>query len=185
MSAPAHRDRWTQDSVWYNFQPVLQKHGINVTRETVKKLIRVVCANLGVTRESLGIFAAARAEMYFDGRWSSVSYNAIEELAGNGTDVIFIEKLDLVEVLSTYADKYGVAMVKTTGYLTEYGKKLVRAADRSGGHVAIITDYDVYGLHIASKVSGIPRIGIDEETLNYFGLVKVPPLVLSYSPHLK
>ena len=168
MSAPAHRDRWAQDSVWYNFQPVLQKHGINITRETVKKLIRVVCANLGVTRESLGIFAAARAEMYFDGRWSSVSYNAIEELAGNGTDVIFIEKLDLVEVLST-----------------EYGKKLVRAADRSGGHVAIITDYDVYGLHIASKVSGIPRIGIDEETLNYFGLVKVPPLVLSYSPHLK
>ena len=67
MSASNHRDRWTQDSVWYNFQPVLQKHGITVTRETVKRLIRVVCAKLGVSRESLGIFAAARATMYFDG----------------------------------------------------------------------------------------------------------------------
>jgi hypothetical protein len=54
---PTYRgDRWTQDSVWYNFQPVLQKHGITVTRETVKRLIRVVCAKLGVSRESLGFF---------------------------------------------------------------------------------------------------------------------------------
>src|SRR3954447_11050871 len=123
----------------------------SVTRETVKRLIRAVCTKLGVSRESLGIFAAARVTMYFDGEWSSVSYEAIEELAGNGTDVIFIEKLDLVEVLSTYADKYGVALVKTTGYLTEYAKRLVRAAARSGGHVVIITDYDMVGLHIASK----------------------------------
>jgi hypothetical protein len=41
------------------------------------------------------------------------------------------------------------------------------------------------GLHIASKVRDIPRIGIDEETLNFFGLIKEPPLTLSYSPRLK
>jgi len=180
-----YRDRWTQDSVWYNFQPVLQKHGITVTREHVKKLIREVCAKLGVTRESLGIFAAPRATMYFNGRWMSVDFAAIEGLAGYGTDVVFIEKLDLVEVFAPYADKYGVALVKTTGYLTDYAKNLVRAADRSGGHVVIITDYDLVGLHIASKVPSIPRIGIDEETLDYLGLTKKAPLILSYAPHLK
>ena len=180
-----HRDRWTQDSVWYNFQPVLQKYGITVTREHVKKLIRVVCAKLGVTRESLGIFAGARATMYFDGNWSSVGFGAIQELAGNGTDVIIIEKMAIVHVLAPYADKYGVALVNTTGYFTEYGKKLMRAAYDAGGHVVIITDYDMVGLHIASKVPEIPRIGIDEETLNYFGLTKEAPLILSYAPRLK
>ena len=116
-----------------------------------KKLIRVVCAKLGVTRESLGIFAGARATMYFDGNWSSVGFGAIQELAGNGTDVIIIEKMALVHVLAPYADKYGVApAVDTTGYFTEYGKKLMRASD-AGGHVVIITDYDMVRLHIASE----------------------------------
>ena len=182
---PAYKDRWTQDSVWYNFQPVLQKHGITVTRKHVKKLIRKVCDALHTTREALGIFAGARATMYFNGEWSSVSFDAIGELAGNGTDVIIIEKMALVQVLSTYADKYGIALVNTTGYFTEYGKKLMRAAESTGGHVIIITDYDMNGLHIASKARGIPRIGIDEETLDYFGLTKAPPLTLSYEPNLK
>jgi DNA topoisomerase VI subunit A len=161
-----YRDRWTQDSVWYNFQPVLQKYGITVTRKHVKKLIGVVCKALGVTRESLGIFAGARATMYFDGEWSSVSFDAIQELAGNGTDVVIIEKMALVHVLAPYADKYGVALVNTTGYFTEYGKKLMRASHNAGGHVAIITDYDLYGLHIASKVPHVLRIGIDEDAFN-------------------
>ncbi len=181
-----HRDRWTQDSVWYNFQPVLQKYGIVVTRMHVKKLIGVCCKAMGVTRESLGIFAGARATMYFDGEWSSVSFDAIQELAGNGTDVVIIEKMALVHVLAPYADKYGVALVNTTGYFTEYGKKLMRAAHNAGAHVAIITDYDLYGLHIASKVPDVLRIGIDEETLDYFGLDKKDPqIALSYEPRLK
>src|SRR5215831_12770134 len=180
-----NRDRWTQDSVWYNFQPVLQQYGITVTREHIKKLIRVICKKLGVTRESLGIFAGARATMCFNGDWSSVGFDAIQELAGIGTDVIIIEKMALVHVLAPYADKYGVALVNTTGYFTEYGKKLMRAAYNAGGHVVIITDYDMVGLHIASKIPSIPRIGIDEETLNYFGLNKKAPLILSYTPRLK
>lgn len=181
-----HGDRWTQDSVWYNFQPVLQKYGIVVTRKHVKKLIWVCCKVLEVTRESLGIFAGARATMYFDGDWSSVSFDAIQQLAGNGTDVVIIEKMALVHVLAPYVDKYGVALVNTTGYFTEYGKKLMRAARNAGGHVAIITDYDLYGLHIASKVPDVLRIGIDEETLDYFGLDKKDPqIALSYQPRLK
>jgi Protein of unknown function C-terminus (DUF2399) len=175
------RDRWTQDSVWYNIQPVLQKYGIKVSRETVKRLIKVACRILNTTREALGIFAGARATMYFDGQWSSVSFDAIEELARDGTDVIIIEKTAIVQVLAPYADKYGVAIVNTSGYLTDYGKDLARAAKRAGAHVTIITDYDLHGLNIASKVSEVPRIGIDEETLNYFGLTHDDERVLSYS----
>jgi hypothetical protein len=154
----------------------MEKYDIKVSREWIKKLIKKVCDKLGVTRESLGIFAGARATMHFDGNWKSVRYDAIDELAENGTDIIFIEKMPIVEVLTQYADKYGVAIVNTTGFLTEYGKDLLNAANRSGGHVAILTDYDDHGLLIVATLKkdniDIPRIGIDEKTFQYFGLLR-------------
>ena len=125
---------------------------IKVTRAWIKELIKKVCTRLGVSRESLGIFAGARATMYFDGNWSSVRFEAIEDLAEKGTDIIFIEKMPIVEVLTTYANKYGVALVNTIGNLTEYGKDLMRAIEASGGHAAIITDYEDYGLLIVASV---------------------------------
>ncbi len=63
--------------------------------------------------------------MYFDGTWTSVSFDAIDELAEKGTDIVFIEKEGVPEVLTEYADKYGISMVNTRGYLTEYGKGTV------------------------------------------------------------
>ena len=180
------KDRWSMDSVWYNFQSILKKFNLNATRDYVKKLIRELCRDKGVTREEIGIFAGARATMYFDGQWSSVSFDAIGALAQNGTDIIVIEKMAIVQVLAPYADKYGIAIVNTSGYFTEYGQELMQAAEDTGGHVMILTDYDMTGLHIASKAIGITRIGIDEETLDYFGLDKYDPsLSLSYEPHPK
>ncbi|PWU81449.1 MAG: hypothetical protein DLM72_06925 [Candidatus Nitrosopolaris wilkensis] len=80
--------------------------------------------------------------------------------------------MPIVEVLTEHADRYGVALVNTIGNLTEYGKDLMRAIEASGGHSAILTDYEDYGLLIVASVlrSGvdIPRIGIDEKTLEYF-----------------
>jgi hypothetical protein len=163
----------------------MEKNNIKVTREWVKRLIRKICAKNGFSRESIGIIAAARASMYFDGRWTSVSFEAVNELAQHGTDMIFIEKADIIEVLSEYADKHGVALVNTIGYLTEYGKDLVEAASRAGGHVSMVSDYDLPGFHMVSKVPGLIRIGIDEETLRYFGLDKRPPLTIKYVPSLK
>jgi hypothetical protein len=140
------------------------------SRGWVKALIKKVCDDLGVTRESLNIFAGARATMYFDGNWSSVKFDDLRTLAQNGTDIVFIEKMGVVEVLTEHADKYGVAIVNTSGHLTEYGKQLMREAEMQGGHVVIFSDYDDHGLLIASKVPDIPRIGIDEDILRYFGL---------------
>jgi hypothetical protein len=63
-----------------------------LNRETITGYIRDLCKAAGVTCESLGIFAGARAELYFDGIWSSVSFGKISRLAEKGTDIICIEK---------------------------------------------------------------------------------------------
>lgn len=76
-------------------------------------------------------------------------------------------------MLTPFAKKYGVALVNTIGFLTEYGKDLMKEAEESGANIAILTDYEDYGLSIVANVLehvDIPRIGIDEETFKYFGL---------------
>lgn len=164
-------EKWTLNSVWYNFLNVLKKFDTTASRGYVKQLVNELCQSAGCSRESLPIFAGVRASLYFQGNWTSVSFDSIDELAEKGTDVIFIEKEGIPEVLTEYADKYGVAMVNTRGYLTEYGKDLMMAAKRSGAHVAIMTDYDITGVHIAShSPRDMPWIGVDNATLEYFNL---------------
>src|SRR5215471_13119917 len=155
----------TLDGVWYRLLSVFEQNRMKrPSREWVKKLIKKACDDLHVTRESLNIFAGARAVMYFQGNWSSVKFDDVKSLARNGTDILFIEKMGIVEIFTEHADKYGIAIVNTQGLLTEYGKDLMKEAQRQGGHVAILSDYDDHGLLMASKVPDIPRIGIDERT---------------------
>jgi hypothetical protein len=166
--------KWTLNTVWYLFLPVLERLGIKKpTRGYVKGLVKVLCEAASVTRESIGIFAGDRAELYFDGEWTSVSFDKIDELAEKGTDLVCIEKEGVPEVLTDWADKYGVALVNTRGHLTEYGKDLMRAAKRSGAHVVIMADYDTTGVKIASESPlDMPWIGVNDATLEYFGLTR-------------
>jgi hypothetical protein len=84
---------------------------------------------------------------------------------------VFIEKEGVPEVLTEYADKYGIAMVNTRGYLTEYGKDLMTVAKKSGAYIAIMTDYDLTGINIASySPKYMPWIGVDDTTLEFFNL---------------
>jgi hypothetical protein len=62
----------------------MEKFGIERNRDTITGYIRDLCKAAGVTRESLGIYAGARAELYFDGIWSSVSFSRIDKLAQKG-----------------------------------------------------------------------------------------------------
>jgi hypothetical protein len=117
--------KWTQSTVWYLFQPMMEKFGIEVNRETITGYIRDLCRAAGVTRESLGIFAGARAELYFNGVWSSVSFGKIGKLAEKGTDIVCVEKQGVPEVLTEWADKFGIALLNSRGHLTEYGKDLM------------------------------------------------------------
>jgi uncharacterized protein DUF2399 len=162
----------------------MEKNGVKVSREWIKTLIRKVCNKMGISRESIGIMAGARATMFFNGQWSSVKFEDVDDLAQDGTDIVVIEKMDIVEVLSEYANKYGVALLNTSGYFTEYGVDLMNAAKATGGHVVILTDYDDHGLQIATKAPGIERTGIDEETLRYFGLNR-DKLSIEGQGHLK
>ncbi|MGC1133753.1 MAG: hypothetical protein WA941_13085 [Nitrososphaeraceae archaeon] len=169
-----HRlQKWTQSTVWYLFQPIMEAFGIEVNRNTITGYIRDICKAAGVTRESLGIFAGARAELYFDGGWSSVSFGKIKELAGKGTDIVCIEKQGVPEVLTDWADKYGIALLNSRGHLTEYGKDLMDAARTSGALVVIMVDYDLPGIKIASETpTDMPWIGVSFKTLEYFHLTK-------------
>ena len=129
----------TLDGVWYRLLSVFEQNRMKrPSREWVKKLIKKACDDLHVTRESLNIFAGARAVMYFQGSWSSVKFDDVKSLARNGTDILFIEKMGIVEIFTEHADKYGIAIVNTQGLLTEYGKDLMKEAQRQGGHVAIL-----------------------------------------------
>jgi hypothetical protein len=127
---------------------------------------------LGVTREKIGIVAAPWATMYFKGQWSNVSFEAVESLAANGTDVLFIEKLDIVRVEGKYADKVGIALVNSRGNLSEYAEDLAKAAKASGAHVGISADYDIPGIVIISKLKGVLWLGVNEEMLQHFGISK-------------
>jgi hypothetical protein len=105
------------DTIWYLLLPIMQKYAINITRDYFKRVIRELCDAYGVTRAAIGIITGARAEMYFDGGWDSVSFDAIEELAANGTDLIFIEKEGIIDEIKDRGDKHGLAFVNSRGYL--------------------------------------------------------------------
>lgn len=164
-------NKWTLNTVWYLFLPVMEKFGIKVTRAYIKRLVKEICEAAGISRESLGIFAGVRAELYFDGQWTSVSFDRVKGLAEKGTDIIFVEKEGIPEVLTDLADKYGIAMVNTRGHLTEYGKDLMKVSKESGAHVVIMTDYDTTGVKIASESpTDMPWIGANDTMLKYFRL---------------
>jgi Protein of unknown function C-terminus (DUF2399) len=165
------KERRTQSTVWYLSLPLFEKYKTKLPdRRSFTGKIKAVCEKLGVTREELGIVAKARASMYFEGVKSDVSYDAIDELAKNGTDIVFIEKEAVSQVLWEYADKYAIALVDTEGFLTDYGRDLIEAAEASGANVAILSDYDASGIKLAHDAGDIPRLGVDQEMLDYFGL---------------
>jgi hypothetical protein len=88
---PTKKKRWTQNTAWYLFLPIMEqsvKYKIIskiITRDYFKKLLNSICESVGMKREDIGIIAGVRAELYFNGTWTSVSFDAIDELAENGT----------------------------------------------------------------------------------------------------
>ena len=186
MTTETHRMKWTLNTVWYLFLPIMEKFGIKVTRGYIKSLVKIFCEAAGITRESLGIFAGVRAELYFNGNWSSVSFDSITSLAEKGTDIVFVEKEGIPEVLTDFADKYGIAMVNTRGHLTEYGKDLMNVAKATGANVVIMADYDATGVKIASESpTEMPWIGANDVMLEYFNLDRDSVVIASETTHSK
>ena len=125
------------------------------TREDVTSKISTICENDlegHPKREQLGIFASPRAAMYVDGSWHNVDIDKLPSLAKKGTDVVFMEKRGVLEIVKYIGDIYGLAFVNTQGHFAEYPKDLIREIIENGGNVAILTDFDCAGIHIAEKV---------------------------------
>lgn len=166
-------DRWNPSDVWYGCRPELLKNGIKITtntRSNFTALIRTVCdEHLHINMEDLGIFAADRAQLYFQGHWYDVGFDEIHSLKLKGTDLIIIEKEGITEGGAPYADKVGIALLFTRGFATKYVRDLSELSISSGCNVVVLSDYDDSGLLLASKVK-VPRLGIDPETLEYFNL---------------
>lgn len=179
----------TQMSIWYNALPWWKQYKVEPEHMPKRKsfitVIPKVTARYGLKREEVGIVASPWASMYYQGRWYAVTYKDIAELSQKGTDIVFIEKQDIVGALGAYASKVGVALVNTRGHLVEYAKDLARLAKERGGNIAIFTDYDIPGLHIASKLKGVIWLGVDERMLRHFGISHTAEGVVDYQPKKK
>ena len=73
--------------------------------------------------------------------------------------------------------------VHSHGHLSDYAHDLAKMAKVSGAHVAIVTDYDIPGILIASALQGVVWLGVNEEMLKHFGLFKEnKQRVVPYNP---
>ena len=156
-------DPWSLSTVFYiardeKLLPLEAKYHISIikegTRRQITAMVSEICQKLpgSPKREQLGIFASPRASLYFDGTWHDVDVRDIANLAGKGTIVLFVEKRGVADQIKHLADIYGVAIVNTTGHLSEYAKDLIPAIIKEDGYVAILTDFDCAGINIAEKV---------------------------------
>jgi hypothetical protein len=161
------------DTLWYDLLGQMERLGIKVQRKSFKARLKAICDKAGIRRDQLNIITGARAELYFNGKWESVSFDKIEELSAEGTDILFIEKEGIPDELKEFADKWGIAMVNSRGYLTEFAHDLMMAARDSGANIMIMTDYDLSGINLASKCSeDAIWVTMDDRTLAWFGLDK-------------
>lgn len=105
------------------------------------------------------------------GNNQNVTLDNVKSLAKYGTDALFIEKEDGIILLDEQANIYGLALINTHGHMTEYGKDFVKAFTEESVGAASFTDLDAAGVAIAAGAGrGIPRIGVTDEMLEYFGL---------------
>ena len=79
--------------------------------------------------------------MYFKGRSYDVGIDDLDLLMKKGTDLLIIEKEGVAEVLAPFAETYGIALLNTRGFLTDYAKRL---SELTESNIAILTDLDAF-----------------------------------------
>ena len=164
--------RLTLDGVYYRLRTKLDRLGIPIRdRDYIKTQIREICENeMGLKRSQLGIMAADRAQFYYKGRTYNVGIDDISKLEEFAADIVIIEKQGAVEALAPFADKYGIALLYTRGFATEYALELI---EKTKSNVIVLTDLDASGLLIQTKLPSnkrIYRIGVDQKMLDHFNL---------------
>lgn len=172
-------DRKTVNTVFYDVRDKLLKLGFKISLRMRQQItggyIKEICKLHGYKRAELGIIAADKAELYFEGQTYDIGIKEMQDLnlnlKGKGTDLIIIEKEGVVEALGPYADKYGIALMYTRGFASEYAKELIDLALIDGAHLWLITDYDIGGINIwldiIKECNEVKRIAVDFEILEY------------------
>ncbi|PWU81182.1 MAG: hypothetical protein DLM72_08295 [Candidatus Nitrosopolaris wilkensis] len=171
-------DRWDLSKVFYDTRTILDKLGydtspMNVTakRKAIHNDIADICDDLGVKRHEIGIFAADRAQMAFDGQIYNVTFETFGWLARLGTDIIFTEKEGLVNTLVPFTTDMGIALVQSGGWSSEYAEFLIKEAQRLGfNNIGILTDFDSQGVGIALEYLNVARLGVDLQTISDLGV---------------
>ena len=163
-------ERTTQQGLYYKIRKAMGGK-MDIRRDSFISAILSECRSNGWKRAELGIFAAVRSEMYFRAQVYQISWESIKDLAQKGSDVILIEKEGIALALAPYAEKRGVALVNSRGFIVDYAKDLLELSRRSNANLFQITDLDDSGLLISSQVPEIPRIGIDLRTLSLLDLI--------------
>jgi hypothetical protein len=122
------KDRITQSGVWYRIRPEMKIKGFEPreswtqTRRTLQGSITEVIEELwpseNLTREDLGIVAASRGVVLYDGEAWPINGDTVDALAEKGVAIIVIEKEGLPDILAPFARKYGIALAHTGGRFT-------------------------------------------------------------------
>jgi hypothetical protein len=161
-----------------------EKEGWNKRRKTVLSYIKDICDELGIRRSDIGIVTDNVGYLYFRGHQYTVGIDHLKSLMRMGTDILIVEKQDVALSLKPLAAPYGIAILTTRGFLTENATDLAKLANNDGANIAILTDYDVSGAVIAAKVPQVPRIGIDEDTLENLNILgDIAKLEEEYTPN--
>ncbi|HJT83414.1 MAG TPA: hypothetical protein VJ697_02935, partial [Nitrososphaeraceae archaeon] len=168
--------RMDQSDIFYPTRTILFRKGYDIsslddpqkdTRKDLYSYIKDYCEDiLGIKRHQIGIFAADRAVMAYNGETHSVSFENLKQLARKGTDIICIEKEGIVEKLTPFTEGVGIALVQSQGFVSEYGVMLAEEGKNTGANVMVLTDFDTDGIKISFELEGVIRVGIDFESID-------------------
>ena len=160
----------SQQSLWYKARNWYLQNNPgettpDISREHFIKSIREICNRLGRSRESLGIFAAERALIYFRGSRVGLSLENISEVFKWGSDILVIEKEGICALLEPFAARYGVALINSRGQLVDYAEKVIEMAKGTGARIYLLTDMDDAGFVIRKNLKGIECVGVDQRMI--------------------
>ena len=172
------KDRITQSGVWYRIRPDMKEKDFEPleswtqTRRTlqgeIEKVIGELWPNENLTREDLGIVAASKGAVFYDGEQWPINGDSVDALAEKGVAIIVIEKEGVADVLAPYARKYGIALAHTGGRFTKAIIRMIERAKKAGSVVRILTDYDAVGVDIAAAtITPTIRIGIERDIITW------------------
>ena len=192
-------DRLTQSTVWYRIRPLMMadyekgifkpKKSWGDTRRYLTSVIDDLCQGellfqgkeifpgQSLSREDLGIFAAAKGMMLYKGESYPVSVDNIKKIADKGIAVWAVEKEGIPNILAPFTAEYGIALVTSGGRFTKYIKQLIEKVKDIGSVPQIVVDYDAVGDDIAkSTFTPTAKIGIYRDTVTWLQTNGYPEL---------